>query len=106
MAAGSRSDEFHGLQTENRHLKEMVGALRDELEKMRIGEKERLQHALAEAGDEIGQLKKMVGALRDELERRKIAYEEQCQAIGQNARDEAKQLQETIRALRGRLTNS
>jgi HAMP domain-containing protein len=106
MAAGSRSDEFHGLQTKNRHLKEMVGALRDELEKMRIGEKERLQHALAEAGDEIGQLKKMVGALRDELERRKIAHEEQCRAIRQNARDEAKQLQETIRALRERLTNS
>ena len=103
MAGGSQSDELHSLQTENRHLKEMVGALRDELEKMRIGEQERLQQALNAAGDEIGQLRGMIGALRDELERRKIAHDEKCHAIEQTARDEAKQLHEIIRALRGRL---
>jgi len=99
----SQSDELHSLQTESRHLKEMVGALREELEKMRIGEQERIQQALAAAGDEIGHLRGMIVALREELERRQIAHEEKYQAIEQAARDEAKQLHEMIRALRGRL---
>lgn len=34
MAAGSQSDELHSLQTENRHLKEMVCALRDEAKQL------------------------------------------------------------------------
>lgn len=100
MASGLDQNEIYNLQTENRHLKEMVGALRDEMEKMRIGEQERLQHALAAANDEIGQLKKMIAALRDELERRNIEYEEKCQAIEQAARDEVKQLHDMIRAMR------
>jgi len=99
MASESEPNEL-GLQTEYRHLKEMVGALRDEMEKMRIGEQERLQKALAAANDEIGQLKNIIFALRDELERRKIESEERCHAIEHAARDEAKQLQEMIRTLR------
>ncbi len=102
MAASSEQNEL-GLQAENRHLKEMVGALREEMEKMRIGEQERLQHALAAANDEVGQLKNMTFALRDELERRRIEYEEGRHAIEQVARDEAKQLQGTIRTLREKL---
>ena len=100
MASESEPNELYDLHTENRHLKEMVGALRDEMEKMRIGEQERLQKALAAANDEIGQLKNIIFALRDELERRKIESEERCHAIEHAARDEAKQLQEMIRALR------
>jgi chromosome segregation ATPase len=103
MASESEPNELYGLQTENRHLKEMVGALRDEMEKMRIGEQERLQKALAAANDEIGQLRNMIVALRDELDRRKIESEEKCRAIGQAARDEAKQLHEMIRTLRDQL---
>ncbi|MBU2261464.1 MAG: hypothetical protein KKF02_06020 [Proteobacteria bacterium] len=106
MASGADKGEIHALQTENRHLKEMVGAMREELEKMRIGEQERLQQALAAAGDEIGHLKGMIVALREALERRQIAHEEKCQAIEQAARDEAKQLQEMIRALREKLAGS
>lgn len=101
--APSEQHELYGLQTENRHLQEMIGALRGEMEKMRIGEQERLQKALSSANDEIGQLKNMIVALRDELDRRKIEAEEKCRAIEQAARDEAKQLHEIIRTLRDQL---
>jgi hypothetical protein len=101
--APAESNELYSLQSENRHLKEMIGALRDEMEKMRIGEQESFQRALAPASDEIGQLKAMIVALRDELDRRKIEGEQKCRAVEQAARDEAKQLHEMIRALRDRL---
>ncbi len=103
MASEQEPNELYGLQTENRHLKEMVGALRDEMEKMRIGEQERLQKALAVANDEIGHLRNMIVALREELDRRKIESEEKCRDMEQAARDEAKQQQEMIRTLRERL---
>jgi hypothetical protein len=101
--ASETPDERYGLQTENRHLKEMVAALRDEMEKMRIAEQEGLQKAMAAANDELGQLRNMIVALRDELDRRKIEYEEKTRAAEQAARDEAKQLHEMIRTLRERL---
>lgn len=103
MAFESDENEFYVMQTENRHLKDMVGALREEMEKMAIGEQERLQHALAAANDEIGQLKKMIAALRDELEHRNIEYEEKYRAIELAAHNEVKQLHETIRTLREKL---
>ena len=78
----------------------MIGALREEMEKMRIGEQERLQQALAATGDEIGQLKEKVLALRKELERRKNEHEEKCQTIEHAAHEEARQLQEMIQAIR------
>jgi HAMP domain-containing protein len=103
MAPESDQLDRSSLPAENRHLKEMIAALRDEMEKMRIGEQERLQKAIGAAHDEISQLKDMIKALRDELEHRKIEYEEKCHDIEQIARDEVKQLHETIRALRDRL---
>ena len=103
MTSPSDRNEIYGLETENRHLKDTVGALRDEMEKMRIGEHERLQQSLTAASDEIGQLKKMIAALRDELERRNIEYEGQCRAIEQAAREEVKQLHDMIGVMRDAL---
>jgi HAMP domain-containing protein len=103
MTPEADQHNLYSLQTESRHLKEMIAALRDEMEKMRIGEQERLQQAIVSANDEIGQLKGMTNALRAELERRKIEYEEKCQDIEQIARDEANQLHEMIRIMRDRL---
>jgi chromosome segregation ATPase len=103
MGAIPPQEEFYHLQTENRHFKEMIAALREEMEKMRIGEQERLQQALAAAREEIGQLKEMTFALREELERRRIEYEEKRRAIEQAGRDEARQLQEMIRTMREKL---
>jgi hypothetical protein len=103
MTSGSSPDERHRLETENRHLREMTAALRDEMERMRIGEQERLQKALASAADEIDQLKGMIVALREELESRKIDGNEQCRVVEQAAREEISQLQEMIRTMRDRL---
>ncbi|HLA28991.1 MAG TPA: hypothetical protein VJZ49_13980 [Syntrophales bacterium] len=103
MTSPSERNEIYGLETENRHLKEMIGALRDEMEKMRLGEQGRLQQSLTAASDEIGQLKKTITALRDELERRNIEYEGQCRAIEQAARDEVKQLRNMIGVMRDAL---
>jgi hypothetical protein len=100
--SSSKPNEL-GLQAEIRHLKEMVGALREQMEKMQIGEQERLQHALAAATEQNGQLKNMISALRDGLERRMIESEERCHAIEHAARDEATELQEMIRTLRKKL---
>jgi hypothetical protein len=103
MAPESDQMDRYSFQAENRHLQEMIAALRDEMEKMRIGEQERLQKALALANDEIGQLKGMSNALREELERREIEYERKCRDIEQVSRDEAQQLHEMIRIMSGRL---
>ncbi len=103
MTSPSDRNEIYGLETENRHLKEMVGALRDEMEKMRIGEQERTQQALAAASEELGQLRKMIAALREEMERRAIEHEEKCRAIEQAARGESRQLHDMIRELRDEL---
>lgn len=94
---------LYTLETENRHLKGMIVALRDEMEKLRIGEQEHLQSAVSAANTEIGQLKEMAGALRDELDRRQIEYEDKCREIERVAHDEVKQLHETIRTMRDRL---
>jgi HAMP domain-containing protein len=103
MTPETDQHDLYNLQMENRHLKEMVAALRDEMEKMRIGEQDRLQKAIVSANDEIGQLKGMANALRDELERRKIEYEGKCRDIERIARDEAEQLHDMIRMMRARL---
>ena len=103
MTKASDHDELYGVQVENRHLKEMVGALREELERRSIGEQDRLQQALAASSEEINQLRKMIASLREEMERRNIEYGEKCQAIEQTAREEAKQLHEMIWSLRDKL---
>lgn len=103
--ASSKQDDLYVLQTENRHLQEMIGALRDEMEEMRIGEQERIQKALASANDEIIQLKNTVVALRDEMDRRRGEHEEKCQAMELATHNEIKQLHEMIQTLREQLEN-
>lgn len=93
-------DESHLARTENRQLKETIGALRDKLERMRFEKEQGVQQAVAAANDEIVQLKATVTALRDELERNKITYEGAMQERERAFRDERNQLQQTIVALR------
>ena len=68
MAAGSQSDKLHSLQTENRHLKEMLGALRDELERRKIAHEEKCHAIEQTARDEAKQLHEIIRALRERLE--------------------------------------
>src|SRR3546814_4999252 len=67
-------------QTEVRHLKESIRALRDELERMRIDKETGIRQAVAAAGSEAAQLKATITALRDELEMKRIEKEENVQA--------------------------
>ncbi len=103
MMPDSETSGFYDPQTENRHLKETVTALREEMERMREGEQERLHHALVAAKDEIDQLHKMIATMREELERFNIECTEKCRAIEQGAREETKQLHEMIQTMRTRL---
>jgi hypothetical protein len=50
----------------------MITALRDELEKCQIGEKDRIQQAMARMNEENKQLKSIITALRDELDKCEI----------------------------------
>ena len=67
MNTSFEPDELRLAQTENRHLKDTITALRQELEKLRFENDENLQKASSAANDQIGQLKAMVNALHDEI---------------------------------------
>ena len=97
------SDEIYQVQTENRHLKDTIVTLRDELEKVSIAQSENIQKAVASANDEIVQLKATISALREELEHRKIMNEEKLQEVKQVTNDEINQLQLMIRAQRDQI---
>ena len=100
MPTGTGTKGPDARERQSRHLKETVLALREELERMRIGEQERLQKGLAELTDENGQLKAMVSALRAALECRAREAQEKIRAVEQAARGEVGQLRETIRTMR------
>jgi hypothetical protein len=51
MEAQPEVRELYQVHTENRHLKETISALRDELESNRIGHKVETQKALATANE-------------------------------------------------------
>ena len=68
-------DDTHLARTENRQLKETIGALRDQLESIQFEKEQGILQAIATANDEITQLKAMVAAMRGELERSKLTYE-------------------------------
>jgi len=100
MERPRKSCELHQAHTENRHLKETIGALREELEKTHIRNGENIQKALASLNDENTHLKLTIVTLRDQMEREKISHEERIQKLEQKARDEMNHLRETIRTLR------
>ncbi len=75
METKSESDELYQLHTENRHLKDTIIALRQELENLRIENEQNLQKALSDSHSEIAQLKETTTALRDEMEKMEIESE-------------------------------
>ena len=105
MKAKNLKEELYLTQTENRHLKDTIVALRDELEKQNIETEDRIQKAVAEANDQILQLKETITALRDEMEHNKIIYEDKMQEQKRAYRDEKKQLEQMISALRDKIEN-
>ncbi len=61
---------------EKRQLEHTVQALRDELERLRVSEQERLDGAGSALHAEVRQLRDSVRSLRDEMERLRIAGDE------------------------------
>ena len=103
MTSRDGSDVRCRAEKRKNHLQSEVSALRDELEKGRIGEEDRIQQAAAKASDENKQLKATITALRDELEKGRIGEEDRIQQAAAKASDENKQLKATITALRDEL---
>jgi len=103
MEPESDAQELYLTQTENRHLKDTISVLREELEKMRIDHETNIRNALLSADSEILQLKSTIVALRDELERIQIRHDEKIQHMEQMAGDEMNQLQQTVKTLRQQL---
>src|SRR5262245_32277271 len=81
---------------EIRYLKETVTALRDELDRNRISEHQKLQQALASVDDEKRQLQVIVAMLRDELDRTHINLRQETEKMELRHLQECRELRETI----------
>lgn len=88
---------------QERQLRRTIDALRDELERLKIADQEKLERALASANDESRQLGQTVQALRDEMDRLRIAEQERLDRAVLAAGDENRQLREAVSALRDEL---
>jgi hypothetical protein len=82
-------------QTEVRHLKKTIGALRDEMEDLDFKNQENVQEAVAGAADEAIQLKDTAGALRDELENLSFDKDKAVQEAIAHGNDDIQQLKKT-----------
>lgn len=105
MGSETDKDKVHLAFIENRQLQETISTLRQVLEKTEIKNKENIQKALVDAGNEIEQLKATIRTLRDTLESGKAVFEDKIQALGRSTSDEINQLQQTIVNLRQQLEN-
>lgn len=79
MTPLKKTDALYQAQTENRHLKDTLGALRQELELLNSMNEETTQKTVASANDEINQLKVTVTALREEMESLRFENAEKVQ---------------------------
>jgi len=88
---------------EVRQLRASVVALREELDRARVGEETRVQHALSAAQQEIEGLRRTVQALRDELDRARIGEETRAQQGASAAHQEMDALRRTTQTVRDEL---
>ena len=105
MDTQSEPDEQHQALMDNRHLQETIGALRTEMEEMRIDKEVSVQKAIAAANDDMTQLKNTITALRTGMERQGYTGDEAVQKAIADANQEIVQLRGTIGALREELEN-
>lgn len=85
---------------EPRQLRATIVALREELDRARVDEETRVQHALSTAHQENDGLRRTVQALRDELDRTRIGEETRVQQAASAAHQEIEGLRRTIQTLR------
>jgi predicted nucleic acid-binding Zn-ribbon protein len=95
--------ELQQALTENRHLKETIAAMREELENVRFETEKRFQEAIAVGNSEIIQLKATIQELRNKMEHRAFDFQEKLVKEQGLHRDELKQFQQTIQLLRDKL---
>ena len=105
-AVGRRDDELHRAQTEIRHLRETIAALRAQLEEEHAGIDAAVQAAVAASRDEVEQLQATIQALRDQLQALLVSKDQAVQTVVAAGRDESRQLEATIAALRAKLEHA
>jgi chromosome segregation ATPase len=103
VKAAVETDKLYEAQTEIRHLKNTIQALRDELEAMRMGKDEAVQAAIAAGANEARQLQATIAALRAEMEQKIFQHADDLERQKHVASDELRLLRETIAALREEL---
>ena len=100
LESRAAGDDLHLAQTEIRHLRNTIGALREELEGLQFEKQQSVQRAVADAADEATQLKETAAALRDEMEGLQFEKNRAVQEAVANSTDEITQLKKTAQALR------
>ena len=103
VKAVNDKDRLYDAHTEIRHLKNMIQALRDELEAMRVGKDKTVQAAIAAGANEARHLQATIAALRTELEQKVFQHADVLERQKQLTNDELRLLRETIAALRDEL---
>src|ERR1051325_136552 len=88
---------------ETRQLKAAIVALREELDRARVGEETRIQHAMSAAHQEIEGLRRTVQALRDELDAARVGEETRVQQASSAYHQEIDGLRRAIQTLRDEL---
>jgi chromosome segregation ATPase len=94
---------IHEAETELRHLRKTIHALRDELELQEARKSEAVQLAVAEAHDELTQLRGIARALREELEAMQVSNREAVQKAVAESAGEIAELKRTVAALRDQM---
>jgi len=84
-------------------LRAAIVALREELDRARVGEETRVQHALSTAQQEIDGLRRTIHALRDELDRTRIGEETRVQQASSAAHQELDTLRRAVQTVRDEL---
>ncbi len=84
-------------------LKDTIIALREELERARLDEREHIQQAVAGANDDIRQLRAGIVELRDQLERKAAEHDEAMRSKELQHNREKADLYKTIAMLREKL---
>ena len=91
-------DLEHKLVSDNQHLQQTVGALRDRLEGLRLEKDGAVQRAVAAMAGELEQLKATTNTLRDNLERERFNSQEAVQKAVAAANAENVQIRESVGA--------
>lgn len=92
-----------GGRSELRELQATLAALRDELDRARIGEETRIQTAATAAYEEITILRSTIQALRDEMDRARLAAGEERDTLVRDWHRQLQEAQNTVGALRAQM---